>query len=31
MSNLPPEKDEHSVLMQKIKNLVKKNIKDSFV
>ena len=31
MSNLPDDKDEHSVLMEKIKSLVKKNVKDLFV
>jgi hypothetical protein len=31
LANLPPEKDEHSMLMDKIKNLVKKNAKEPFV
>ena len=31
MATLPPERDEHTILMEKIKNLVKRNIKDPFV
>lgn len=31
VGTLPPEKDEHTVLMEKIKNMVRKNVKDSFV
>lgn len=31
LASLPPEKDEHSVLMEKIRSLVKKNIKDPFI